>query len=156
MDPGFHSNEHPDPASKIMRIWILNPIEIYIHKKSIFTVEPLYKNTDMNSFKLQLTSDRINMVTLGEGGEQLSGGLWTQQEGGQESCGRGQFLLNSAKNEYLNESIPTCYIRNSKCRPGKYRSINYLLTYDSLVQFKGPGVSRAPSPPLTHVIHSPL
>ncbi len=26
----------------------------------------------------------------------------------------------------------------------------------SLVPFQGPGVSRTPSPPLTHVIHSPL
>jgi hypothetical protein len=53
-------------------------------------------------------------------------------------------------------------------RVPKWESNNYLLTYDSyvplywaqmalasLVPFKGPGVSRAPSPPLTQVIHSP-
>jgi hypothetical protein len=39
----------------------------------------------MNSFKLRLTSDRITMAALytsGEGGKQLSSGLWAQQEGG--------------------------------------------------------------------------
>jgi hypothetical protein len=78
MDPTFLSiaDPYPDPQ----------PCQIFIQKKSKSAVEPLYeKHRSMNSCKLQLTSNRITMAalyTLGEGGEQLSGGLWTQQEGG--------------------------------------------------------------------------
>ena len=70
------------------------------------------------------------------------------------------------------QKLESCSVRMTITKTLPQLFNNYLLTYDSyvplynrfhrgecitrvLVPFKGPGVSRAPSPPLTQVIHSP-